>query len=131
MRGGRLPAKRAINLLHLAPGEGLAQPFVDLVGLGDEHQAARVLVEPVHDAEPLLPASSGQLCTAMMNQRINERSRPMPNCGMDDQPRLFVDRDQRVVLVDNIDGNGFAGWLSLDGAIGLGSTVTESPALSR
>ena len=46
----------------------------------------------------------------MMDERVNERSRPVSRRRMDNQAGLLVERDQEFVLKDNIEWNGFARW---------------------
>ena len=55
------PHQRDVFLLDFAvvklPGQFLVRPVV----LGDDHQARRALVQPVHDARPLLAADAAQV----------------------------------------------------------------------
>ena len=79
-----------------------------LVRFRDQDHATRVFIKPVHDAEPLRAAASGELRPAMMNQSIHQRAGPIPHRRMHDQPRLFVQREHRVVLVENLERNRLA-----------------------
>jgi hypothetical protein len=108
----RSPAERAVKLSHFARGEGGGEPLVGRLGLGDEHQAARVLVEPVDQPEPLLAAALRQVFAPVMNQRVDQRPRAMPHRRMDHQARLLVQRKQGLVLIDHLQRNRFALGLS-------------------
>jgi len=70
--------------------------------LGDREQAARVLVEPMHDAGA---GDCGKLWR-MVQQRVGERAVPIAATGMDHQPRGFVDDDERIVFVDDRERQG-------------------------
>ena len=73
------------------------------VGLGDDHDAGRVLVEAVDDAGPLDAADARQAVAAMVDQRVDQRAGPVAGARMDDQPGRLVDDDQVVVLVENVE----------------------------
>jgi len=44
----------------------------------------------------------------MGDQRVDERAGGVPCAGMHDKPGRLVDDDQRVVLIDDGEGYGFA-----------------------
>ena len=69
--------------------------------LGDHQEAARVLVEPVHDARPPHAADARQAVAAMGDERVDERAARMPRRRMHDEPGRLVDHDEVVVLVDD------------------------------
>ena len=73
------------------------------VGLGDDEQAGRVLVEPVDDAGPLDPADPRQARAAMADQRVDQRAVGVARRRMDDEARRLVDDDEMVVLVDDVE----------------------------
>ena len=79
------------------------------VGLGDDQQPGRVLVEPVDDARPPDPADARQARAAMADQRVDERARRMARRRMDDEPRRLVDDDQMLVLEDDVERHVLAG----------------------
>ena len=66
-----------------------------LVGLGHDHQAGGVLVEPVHDARPLDPADAGQARAAMGDQRVDQRAGGVAGGRMHHQALRLVDDDDR------------------------------------
>ena len=55
-------------------GELRGEAAVGAVGLGDDHQPARVLVEAVDDARPRDAADAGQAVAAMGDQRVDQRA---------------------------------------------------------
>jgi hypothetical protein len=91
--------------------------MVDGVGLGDHHDAAGVLVQPMHDARTLRGSYRAQFPVAMVKQSVNQGifARAVP--GMNHHARWFIDDNKAFVLVKNPDGqidgtktgNGFRG----------------------
>ena len=65
--------------------------------LGDHQQAARVLVEPVHDAR----ARQRRQRRRVMQQRVEQRAVAIAAARMHDQSGRLVDDEQRRVLVDD------------------------------
>ena len=55
------------------------------VVLRHDHEAGRVLVEPVHDAGPPLAADAGKAVAAMGDQRVDQRAGPVAGGGMHDE----------------------------------------------
>ena len=82
-------------------GELRRQRPVRAIILGDHQEAARVLVEPVHDARPPDAADARQAVAAMGDERVDERAARMPRRRMHDEPCRLVDHDEVVVLVDD------------------------------
>ncbi len=62
-----------------------------------------ILVEPVHDAGPPLAADAGETVAAMRNQGIDQGAGPMAGGGMNDKFAGFIDVDDVVVLIDDIE----------------------------
>ncbi len=107
--------------------------------LGHHQQATGVLVEPMHDACTGQNAETG----AVMQQRIEQRARPVATTGVDNEPHRLVDDKQRVVLVEDVQRNVLRtlgkhrlGWFRADQHdlpaphLGLGirrGTVDEDP----
>ena len=54
------PDQRQIGAVQIARGEGGGQRVVGKLGLGDDHDAGGVLVQPMHDARPALGADPGE-----------------------------------------------------------------------
>src|SRR6185437_4302403 len=101
------PDKREIAALERAGatmvGELLGESAMRLIGLGDDHQPARILVEAMHDAGPRHPADAREALAAMGDQRIDESSLPVAGAGVHDEAGRLVDHDQRVVLVEDVE----------------------------
>jgi hypothetical protein len=102
------PAKRAINFSHGALGKGMGKPLMDFIRLGDQNQSARVFVQAMDKSAPFLSAPLGELLSVVMDKRVDEGSGPMTRSGMNHQAGLFVQREESVVFVDDIERNGFA-----------------------
>ena len=106
-RGGRrrrrdreiLP-RDAAGLAAALRGKRGRERGVCAVGLGRDHHAARVLVEPVHDARSQHAADAREVL-AVKQQRVDERAGRMAGRGMDDQPGGFIDHDQLAILVEH------------------------------
>ena len=94
------PDQREIFLLDLALGELARQLFVRLVVLGDDHQPRRALVQPVHDAGPLLAADAAEI-VHVVEQRVDERAAGMSRRRMHHHPRRLVDDDEIVILIED------------------------------
>jgi len=90
-------------------GKGVRQGAMGKIVLGDDENAARVLVETVDDAGATHAADARERRTAMVKQRVDERAGPVARARMDDETDRFVDHDQIVVLVKDrqVDRLGF------------------------
>lgn len=80
----------------------LHQGGVGLQATSHDHDAAGVLVQPMHDARPRDPFQ----LRGMVEQRIDQRPGLMPCRGVDNQPRWLVHHDQVVIFMDDIEING-------------------------
>ena len=111
-RDGAPHTKREIAALELAGapmiGELLGERAMRLIGLGDDQQSAGILVEPMHDAGPRHAADAGEARAAMGDQRVDQRAGGVAGAGMHHEARGLVDDDERVVLVDDVEGDGLA-----------------------
>ena len=76
----------------------------------DDHQAAGVLVEPVHDARA---RDRGELGVAMQ-ERVQQRAVAVARAGMHDQPRRLVEHERRVVLVHDRERDRLRGVVDRD-----------------
>ena len=83
------------------------------IRLRDKQQSARVLVEAMHNSEPLRASPARELISAVMHERVDQRAGPISRRGMDDEAGLLVDRKKLVILVDDLQRNIFAGGLRL------------------
>lgn len=92
-----------LNLGHkLAPG---------LIGLGRQHEARGVAVEPVHDAEPvgLLALHVAEVVLAAVpDKRIDQRAVGMIDGGVADEPDLLREHEHVLVFEAHIQVDGLA-----------------------
>ncbi len=88
-------------------GELGGEAVVGDVVLGDDDEAARVLVEPVDDPRPPHAADAGQAGTAMGDEGVDEGPAGMARCRVDDEAGGFVDDDEIVVLIGDDEIHGF------------------------
>ena len=72
-----------------------------LVALGHEHDAGGVAVEAVQDPRPPVAVDRAPLL-AVMHQAVHQRPRPPAAGGMDHQVRLLVQRQEMLVLVNDV-----------------------------
>ena len=98
--------RNAVDDREIAPvdrmrGELLRQALVRDVGLGDDQQARRVLVDAVDDARPRNAADARQRSAAMVEQRVDQRAVEIARRRVDDQPGGLVDDQQMLVLEDD------------------------------
>ncbi len=94
-------------------GEQQGETQVGRVGLGDDEQAGRVLVEPVDDAGPPHAADPRQARPAMADERVDQRALGVARRRMDDEARRLVDDDEMFVLVDDVERKIFADQLGM------------------
>jgi hypothetical protein len=73
------------------------EPRVRELGLRDDEEPRRIPVDAVHDPAPLFVASARDA-----HEPVDERSRLMAGRRMDDEAGRFVDHEQLVVLVRDV-----------------------------
>ena len=92
-------------------GELFCKSSMCTVRLCHDQQAGGVLVQPVHDAGSLYPTNPGEACSAMRNQRVDERAGGVSGSWVhgkalglvdDDEIRILVEDDERNVLTSNV-----------------------------
>ena len=76
------------------------------------------------------PPMPERLCAAMGDQRIDQRAGRVAGAGMDHEPGRLVDDDERVVLIDDVEGNGL-GAAAPAASAGGRSSAKRSPGLTR
>lgn len=81
------------------------QAFKGRFGLGDDHDAARILVEPVDDPGTLFAANALEVIAAMGEQGVYQRSVRCAGCRMDDHASRLVDDDEMSVFKEYGQGN--------------------------
>ena len=84
-------------------GELLLQCLQRVLGLGCDHHARRILVEPVHDAGAPDPADALEARPAMVDERIDQRARPRARGRVHDHADGLVDDDESVVLIEHVE----------------------------
>ena len=89
---------RQIAPLDAVRRELRGQPFMGDVGLGDDQQPGRILVDPVHDPRPRHPADAAKPPGAMVEQGVDQRAVEIARRRMDDHPGRLVDDQQMLVL---------------------------------
>ena len=106
------PHQRRIAPLQTAVGamgrELPRQALVRRIGLGDDHQPAGILVEPMHDPRPSHAADARKAVTTMRDQCIDQGTRCVAGGWMHHEPCRLIDDDDATVLVDHLQRNGFA-----------------------
>jgi hypothetical protein len=80
------------------------------LGLGDDHQPARVLVEAMDNARSANPADPRQARAAMADQGVDECPIRVSRRGVDNQPCGFVDDNQMSILEADIQWNRLRNW---------------------
>ena len=95
------------------------------LGLGRDHEAARVLVQAVHDARPLDPADAPQAVAAMGDERVDHGPVGIAGARMHDHAGRLVEHDQMLVLEPDIQGDRLG---LRDGRQSLGDNDGESLA---
>ena len=93
----------------------LGEAVMGRIILGDDQEAAGVLVQPVHDAGALYPANAGQAVAAMGNQGIDQGSGFIPGAGMHHEACGLFDDDQVLVFINHGERNGFGPGLRVHG----------------
>ena len=96
-------ADRRIGAAHAAPLERRGERLLAREVARDEQQAARVLVEPMHEAR----ARQHRERWVEVEQRILQRARPVTRARMHDQADGLVDHEQRLVAVHELQRNRF------------------------
>ena len=75
------------------------------IGLGDDQQPRRILVDPVDNAGPRDPANAGEATVAMMEQGVDHRSIVITGGRMDDHSGGFIDDEQMIILEHELNGD--------------------------
>lgn len=124
LRSGQVGVDRALEAGWRSPYEGDIGSFqraclsvigklrrkalVSQIGLGNDQKAARILVDPVNNAGAFDAANSGQTVAAMVDERIDKRSRPVASTRMNHETCGFVDDDEVIVFVNDGQRDVFA-----------------------
>ena len=81
------------------------QPPVRFFALGDKHDAGGVAIEAMQDSRPPVPTGEAPFL-AVVDEPVDEGSRPSAARGMHDQVCLFVERQEMIVLVNDVERDG-------------------------
>ena len=95
-------------------GKLLRQPRMNRIRLGRHQQAGGVLVQPVHDPRPLDAADPGQAAAAMVQQGIDQRAPLVARRGVHHHSGRFVDDNQMLILMDDIERDILRNWRSFN-----------------
>ena len=73
---------------------------------GNDHDAAGILIQPVHDTGADHPVDARQVLT-VKQQRIDQRARIMPRRRMHHHAPGFIEHDHIFIFIDDIQRNVF------------------------
>ena len=88
-----------VFLVELAVLELLGEALVGCLGLGHDHQAGGVEIEPVHDAGPELASDAADV-GAPRQQRVDQSAVGVARARVNREAGRLVHHDQVLVLVD-------------------------------
>jgi len=109
-REGQTPNQCGINAVDPTQGKVERQGVMGCIGLSNDHQSARVLVETMDDAGPTNPSNPREPRTTMADERVYESAVKISRSGVNDQARGLVDDDQMCVLKADIQRDPLRGW---------------------
>jgi hypothetical protein len=98
--------ERDVNFFYGAEAEGVAEFGVGGVIFGDEDYAGSVFVEAMNDAGAERVATLRERLTAA-EQRVDESAAKISGSGVDDHSGGFVDGDDVIVFVEDVERDGF------------------------
>ena len=85
--------------------EAFGKPAQGQFGFGRDHDARRILIQPMHNAGAFFPANAGQFIPRMGQQRIDQRAILIARRRVHDEPRGLVQNDQVGILMKNAQRN--------------------------
>ncbi len=103
-KGEILPAELAFTAVI---GKLRGQPLMSGVGFRHDHDTAGILIQTVNDAGTFDAANARQAVPAMSDQRVDKRSGCVACRRMNDQSGRFIDDNQRIILIKNIERDRF------------------------
>ena len=107
------PNECGIGAVDPAERKIATQRVMGGLGLGYDHEAARVLIKPMDDTGPANFADPGQALTTMVDQRVYEGAVRVSRRRMDNQPRWLIDDDQMCILKADIQREQLRGGRSI------------------
>jgi hypothetical protein len=99
------PDESGVCAIDSSGSEVTGQSLMRGLGLGNDHQPARILIEAVNDSRAADPADAGQGAAAMAQQGVDEGAVRVSRSGMDNHARRLVDNDQMFILEADIERN--------------------------
>ena len=114
-----VPGDGPFVLVEIAPDEGdvaaldrvveelFGQPGMGLFVLGDHEEPRSVLVDAVNQPGAVLLLGRDSLGVEVVHQGVDQRSGIVPHPGVDDHSGGFVDDQQMVVLVGDVERDVF------------------------
>ena len=102
-RGGHTPNDCGIGTVYPTQHKIPRECVMRGLGLGNDHQPARLLVEAMDDTRPANPTDPGKACAAMADQGVDESAARVSRGRMDNQPCGLVDDDQMCILEADIE----------------------------
>ena len=100
--GRHPPDDRLIGAVNAVHRELRRQADMALVILGDHHQAADILIQPMHDPWPENAANPGQRAFAMVEKGVDQRAGRMAGGGMHDHAGRLLQHQKMLVFVQNL-----------------------------
>ena len=89
-------------------GELRAERLMGGIVFRGHHQSGGVFVKPMHNAGTAHAADAGQAGAAVGDQRVDECPGLVAGGGVNHEPLGLVDDDEVVILVDDVERDGFA-----------------------
>lgn len=102
--GRRSDDNSAVFLVNRAGLELLCEPVVCHIVLSHDDAAGGVLIQPVNNAGAKRMPASGKL-SAVGEQRVDKGVRRITCCWVHDETRGFVDHDEVIVFVKDVEGD--------------------------
>ncbi len=103
----------AFDIFLILGKQGRECPMGCIV-LRDHHCPTGVFVEPVHDTRTLHAADPRQAVTTMGQQSIDQCTAFIARSRMNNHPRGFIDHQQIVVFIKDIERDFFGDWVGRD-----------------
>jgi hypothetical protein len=118
------PGECGIHSADPTGGDRCPQAAVRQIGLGHDHEARRVAIQPMHDPRAAFGAASES--GAAGDQGIDQRIVPMTRRGVHHQPGRLIDNGEMLVFEDDVEWNR----AGLKGARGLNQGEADGDRLA-
>jgi len=93
----------AVNLLNAVFFELSRQPHVGCVTPGNNEEAGRIFIQPMHDPGPQNTSDAGKVPT-VKKQGVDKGPVKIARGGVNDHTGRFVHDDDRLVLINDVQG---------------------------